>query len=231
MEKLVMMTNSPRTYIPAAGHDWFLPLYDLLTKLAGADQARRALLAQAELRPLQRVLDVGCGTGTLITLLKHLNPEIDVTGLDPDPKALARARRKAERAGVSVQLDQGSSDALGYASASFDHVFSSFMLHHLKNEQQEKTLREIRRVLKPGGALHLLDFGGPEDVAARSLSRALHSHPRLKHNSASRILALMTEAGFVGVKNVGQRVVLFGLARVTYYQASVPSVAVKAKTG
>jgi ubiquinone/menaquinone biosynthesis C-methylase UbiE len=223
MKDLVMMTKSPSTYIPAAGHEWFLPLYDVMTKLAGADKARRALPDQAELRPLQRVLDVGCGTGTLITLLKHLYPEIDVVGLDPDPKALGRARRKAERAGVSVQLKQGFYDALEYPADSFDHVFSSFMFHHLENGQKEEMLREIRRVLKPGGYLHLLDFGGPESAVDRSSSRWLHSHSRLKDNSASRILTLMTEAGFVDVKNVGQRVVLFGLARVAYYQASVPS--------
>jgi ubiquinone/menaquinone biosynthesis C-methylase UbiE len=105
------MTKSRRTYIPAAGHDWFLPLYDLMTKLMGADQARRALLDQAELWPVHRVLDIGCGTGSLAVLLKRLYPEVDVVGIDPDPKALARARQKAERAAVSLRFDQGFSDA------------------------------------------------------------------------------------------------------------------------
>src|SRR5215216_5176906 len=120
-----------RTYLPAAGRDVFLPLYDPFTKLVGFDGIRRALLQQAALRPDFRVLDVGCGTGTLAVLIKRLNPSIDVVALDPDPKALVRGRRKAERAGVSVRFDRGFSDALGYPDAGFDRVFSSMMIHHL----------------------------------------------------------------------------------------------------
>jgi ubiquinone/menaquinone biosynthesis C-methylase UbiE len=186
-ESMMMMTESQRTYIPAAGYDWSLPLYDIITKLMGADQARAGLLNQAELRSGQRVLDVGCGTGSLAIFLKHTYPEIEIIGLDPDPKALARAKRKAQRAAVSLQFDQGFSDALAYPAESFDHVFSSYMFHHLENDQKEETLREIRRVLKPGGYLHLLDFGGPDSAADSPLQRWLHSQHRLKENSESRI--------------------------------------------
>ena len=111
------MMGSSRTYLPAAGHDWSLPLYDPIVKLLGGDAARKALLEQAALRPGQRVLDVGCGTGTLATLIKQLYPDVEVVGLDPDPKALARARRKAARAGVSIQFDQGFGDELPYPEA------------------------------------------------------------------------------------------------------------------
>src|SRR5215831_8205238 len=106
------MSQSSRTYLPAAGHDWFLPLYDPIVKLVGGDAARRVLIEQARLGKGQRVLEVGCGTGTLTTMIKRLRPDVEVVGLDPDPKALARARRKAERSGVSIQFDQGFGDQL-----------------------------------------------------------------------------------------------------------------------
>src|SRR6266567_5999576 len=93
--------QSNKTYIPAAGSDWFLPLYDPMTKLLGLEKARRVLLDQAALRPLDRVLEIGCGTGSFSLLIKRYHPDVEVVGLDPDPKALERARRKAERAGVS----------------------------------------------------------------------------------------------------------------------------------
>jgi len=210
-----------RTFLPAAGRDVFLPLYDPFTTLVGFDGVRRALLDQAALQPHFRVLDIGCGTGTLAVLVKRLYPAIDVVGLDPDPKALARARRKAERADVSVRFDRGFSDALGYPDAVFDRVFSSMMFHHLENGDKEPTLREIRRVLKPGGRLQLLDFEGPDSHAHGFLGRMIHSHARLRENSPERVLDLMVWAGFDTPKKVGDHSTLFG--RVGFYQAAAPA--------
>jgi ubiquinone/menaquinone biosynthesis C-methylase UbiE len=164
--------------------------------------------------------DIGCGTGTLAVRIKKLCPDVAVVGLDPDPKALRRARRKAQRAGTSVQYDQGFSDELPYPAASFDRVFSSFMFHHLPLDQREKTLREVRRVLAPGGSLHLLDFDRPEQSPERSLTTRIHSSKHLKDNSESQILTLMHQAGFVGAKKVMARTMLFGLLRIGYYEAS-----------
>jgi methylase of polypeptide subunit release factors len=99
--------DSRKTYLPAAGRDWLLPLYDPLVKLLGGDTARKILLDQANVRSGHRVLDIGCGTGTFAKLIKGLHPGVDIVGLDPDPKALARAKRKVERSAVSIRFDQG----------------------------------------------------------------------------------------------------------------------------
>lgn len=216
--KELVMTQSRRTYLPAAGRDRFLPLYDLMTRLMGADQARKALLDRAQIRSGHRVLDVGCGTGSLLIQLKRLYPETEVVGLDPDPKALARAGRKAAHAAVSIQLDQGFGDELPYPEASFDRVLSSLMFHHLPTDEKGKTVRAVRRVLKPGGEFHMLDFEGPENGAPGFLGRLIHSSDRLKDNSESRVLSLMTEAGFANPKKVGRRAMLFG--HIAYYRAT-----------
>lgn len=216
------MKEIQKTYLPAAGHDWMLPLYDPLVKLLGGDRARRALLDQALIRPGHRVLDIGCGTGTLVVLLKRLCPDVEVIGLDPDPKALARARRKAERASVSVQLNQGFSGALPYGDASVDRVFSSFMFHHLEPAEKAAMLREVRRVLRPGGDFDLLDFGGPESSEHGFLASVIHSSHHLRDNSEERIISLMSQAGFTNPKKVGEGTMLFGRVRTNYYQASVP---------
>jgi ubiquinone/menaquinone biosynthesis C-methylase UbiE len=215
------MDESRRIYIPAAGYDWALPLYDPIVKLLGGDRARKALLDQADIQTGHRVLDIGCGTGALVTIIKRLHPDVDVVGLDPDPKALTRARRRAERAAVTIQLDQGFSDELPYSDASFDRVFSSFMLHHLQAGEKEKTLREVRRVLKPGGSLHLLDFGGPESGQNGFLACLFHSSHSLKDNFDSRIIALMSQAGLANPKLVRRRAMLFG--KIAYYPASAVS--------
>ena len=130
--------DSGKTYLPAAGHDWLLPLYDPFVKLVGGEAARRTLLDQATIQPSFRILDIGCGTGTLALLIKKLHLAVDVVGLDPDPKALARAKRKAERAGISMRLDQGFADELPYKNASFDRVFSTFMFHHVPMDKKQK---------------------------------------------------------------------------------------------
>jgi len=144
----------------------FLPLYDPLVSLMGAARAREELIKQANIKPNQRVLDLGCGTGTLVVLLKRKYATAEIVGIDPDPKALRRAEKKVRRAGVAVQLDEGFSDELPYDEGTFDRVLSSFMLHHLEEHEREKTLREVLRVLKPAGTFHLLDFAGGEDRAS-----------------------------------------------------------------
>ena len=205
-----------RHFLPAAGHDLFLPLYDPLNRLLGSDRARQALINQSDLEPGQKVLDVGCGTGTLLLQIRRAFPSIELTGLDPDPKALARARRKAERARATVRLDEGYADTLPYPDGAFDRAFSSLMLHHLEAGDREKMLREVRRVLAPGGSFHLMDFSGPE-ASDGFLARLLHRHARLKDNSTSRILEAMRAAGFRDPEKVAERKLL--LSRIVYYRA------------
>jgi len=216
------MEETQRIYLPAAGHDWLLPLYDPLVKLLGSDSAHRQLLDQASIRPGHRVLEIGCGTGNLVILVKRRHPEAEVVGLDPDPKAHTRGRRKAERDALSIQFDRGFSDALPYPAGSFDRVLSAFMFHHLLNsEEKTKTLLEARRVLVPGGSLHLLDFGGTTGRSQGYLERFLHRTERLQDNAGERVVSLMREAGFEDPAEVAHRVMtIFG--RVTYYRASLP---------
>src|SRR5215471_18502490 len=212
-----MQPESRRTYLPAAGYDWTLPFYDPIVKLLGGEEARRVLIDQAALQPGHRVLDIGCGTGTMAILIKRLHPDVEIIGIDPDPKALARARRKAVRAGVSIRFDEGFGDELPYPEASFDRVISSFMFHHLPAEEKVKTLRAIHGVLKPGGRLHMADFVRPESGSHGFLARWFHSSERMKDNSASRVLDLMAQAGFADPRKVGERSLFSG--QIAYFQA------------
>jgi ubiquinone/menaquinone biosynthesis C-methylase UbiE len=219
MNRSQSVPTTARAYLPAAGRDVFLPFYDLVTGLLGADCARAVLLEYAPLHDGDTVLDVGCGTGTLAVLIKQRHPGVEVTGLDPDPKALGRAQRKAERARVRVRFEQGFADGLKHSATSFDLVVSSFMFHHLEPDQKAGTLREIRRVLKPGGRLLLVDFDVTEAGAHHGFQRMFHSHARLSDNSEDRILELMKAAGFQEAARVGARSLIFGLARAGYYRA------------
>jgi ubiquinone/menaquinone biosynthesis C-methylase UbiE len=214
------MTETQRSYLPAAGRDWALPLYDPFVKLLGGDSARKALIDQAGLSSGVCILDVGCGTGTMVVLIKRLHPGVSVVGLDPDPKALARAKHKAEHERLSIQFDRGFSDTLPYADRSFDRVFSSLMYHHLSSEEKSKTLAEVRRVLRPGGSFHLLDFEGPDEHKHGILDHLFHAHERLRENSQARVLSLLQQCGFANAQKIDHRRLLFG--PIAYYRAIAP---------
>lgn len=214
------MSHAQQAYLPAAGRDFLLPLYDPLVKLLGADRARKKLFDQAGVQPQHRVLDIGCGTGTFAVALKRWLPNADIVGLDPDPKALARSHRKADRAGVSIRFDQGFANALPYPDASFDRVFSSLMFHHLPHDAKLPTLHEVRRVLKPGGSLHLLDFEQEGAHSHNPLARWLHSSKRLQDNRSEQILNWMREAGLVESEVVDSDQPIYG--RIVYIVARAP---------
>jgi len=209
-----------RTYLPAAGRDWALPLYDCMVTLVGGNPTRELLIDQADIRPPQRVLEVGSGTGSVAIRVKQRHPDTDVVGLDPDPRALARARRKAHRARAAVRFDIGFGGSLPYADASFDRVLSSFMYHHLPEEERAGMLREARRVLRPGGSFHMLDFGGPDTVSHGVLSRRLHSNQHFRSNRVDQILASMESAGFADAQRVSSGTMLFGQLGVNYFRGA-----------
>lgn len=215
------MADAHRHYIPAAGKHWRLPFYDLLTRLLGADAARVPLAEQAALRPGDRALEIGCGTGGLLLLLKRMQPGAEVVGLDPDPAALALARRKAGRAGVSLRLDEGFADALPYPDGAFDRVLSCFMFHHLSREVKGAALREARRVLEPGGRFHMVDFAGPRGADRGFLARRIHANTHLKDNDEDRVLAFLHDAGLENPAVLARRRSHGG--SVAYYQASAPT--------
>lgn len=216
-------TNIPehgKPYLPGMGRDWLMPLYDPLTRALGLTAAHRRLVEHADLRPGQRVLEIGCGTGNLALLVKRLCPDVDVVGLDPDSKALARARRKATRRTLAVQLDRGFAEELPYRDATFDRVLSAFMFHHLNAADRRQALREVRRTLRPGGSLLLLDFGGTKDASDGLVARLSHRSKHLQDNFGDRIPTLMREAGLADPIETGHRVTRLG--RQTVWSAKRP---------
>lgn len=215
------MHATKKTYVSAAGRDWLLPFYDPFSKLLGMEASHRKLISQAAISSGHQVLEIGCGTGNLAIIANMLHPATQVLGIDPDPKALSRARRKAQRRGAPVQFDLGFSEELPYPDVSFDRVLSAFMLHHVKPDAKLPSLREALRVLKPGGSLHLADFDGVERSLGgfhRFLASIFHS----RHGSSDQhlVLGLMQDAGFADCQEVAHQTTILG--RIVYYKAVRP---------
>lgn len=214
------MSVHSHDYIPAAGHDRFLRFYDPLTKLLGAERVRARLLDAANVQPGERVLDLGCGTGALSLALKQRRPDAEVSGLDPDPKALALARRKSQAAGVEIAWREGYAGRAPFPAHGFDHVVSSLMIHHLRSDQKREAFRDVLRLLRPGGVFHLLDFGPPKSALERALTAAFLHGDRLRDNLQGRLPEWLREAGFEDVREVETHRTLFG--RVSLYSARAP---------
>jgi ubiquinone/menaquinone biosynthesis C-methylase UbiE len=195
------MTQQEPKYIPALSFKVLTPFYDTFFKLTMQEERfKRRLIELAQIRPGYRVLDLGCGTGTLTVMVKQAHPNSEVTGLDGDPQILTIARRKAAQAGLPITFDEGMAYQLPYPDASFDRVLSSMVFHHLTTQDKERTLAEIHRVLKPDGELHLADFGVPHSLYARIVSSIMRRFERVDDNLNGSIPDMFVRAKFAVVK-------------------------------
>ena len=205
------MTHRHAGYIPAAGHDFLLPFYDPMLRLLLRERAlRNRFLDLAAIESGQRVLDIGCGTGSQLLLLKQRYPDVEAVGIDGDPKALARAVAKAAKQRAAIRFEEALAMRLPFGDAHFDRVLSSLMLHHLTRDEKLATLREVRRVLRPGASFHLVDFAAPRTAIARIATHLFHHDERMGDNLDGQIPALLREAGFARVEERGHHDSLAG---------------------
>jgi ubiquinone/menaquinone biosynthesis C-methylase UbiE len=165
-----------------------------------------AALGKLSPRPGERVLDVGCGTGTLaIAAKRRVGPAGIVHGIDASPEMIARARRKTTKAGLDVIFETGVVEALSFTDASFDLVLSTLMLHHLPRPARQQGAVEMRRVLRPGGRVLAVDFGMP-GTKRHGLIGHLHRHGHVPLTDAVRHLEdagmRPVESGAIGTSSL-----------------------------
>lgn len=197
MLKRVSETSEQR-YVPAAGRAAFTRLYDPVVAVTMRERRFRALLLQQVLvdRP-QRIVDVGCGTGTFAIALADAPGARQVTGVDGDPEVLAAAGSKPGAG--SVAWRGALADALPLPDGAVDAVTMSLLLHHLNPAGKQRVLHEAVRVLRPGGVLHVADWGKPTDPLMRAAFfglQLLDGFDNTRDHAAGRLHGLIEEAGF-----------------------------------
>lgn len=219
-----MKKLSEDKFVPALGYHWLTPYYDAVVGVTTREKSfKHALIKQAQFEDGQRVLDLASGTGTLTIWIKQCQPQVEVTGVDADPAIICLASSKAKKAGVSVQFDKAMSFDLPYPTAHFDRVVSSLFFHHLSWENKEKTAKELLRVLKPGGELHIADWGPASNFTMRGLFlfvQVLDGFKSTQDNVAGRLLQLFKQTGFADVKQRQTFSTVFGT--MALYSAMKP---------
>jgi ubiquinone/menaquinone biosynthesis C-methylase UbiE len=206
------------------GH--YAPIYDLLNKflfsllLTKERTVREMTLDLAEVRAGERVLEVGCGTGSLtLAACRRVGASGEVYGIDPAPEMIAAARRKLERARAQADLQVGRIDEIPFPDDRFDVVLASFMIFHIAEDTRRRGLPEMRRVLKPDGRLLILDFEPPKRGYLRIVAKVVLGHllggEEMLRHSVHELRALMEETGFKGVDTGGTRFNVLAFARGT----------------
>jgi ubiquinone/menaquinone biosynthesis C-methylase UbiE len=172
-------------------------LYDLGDRFFGFGRGRHKLtLDLAAIAPGERVLDVGCGPGTLALAAKErTGSQGEVCGIDAGAEMIQLAREKARKAGVDVRFEVGLIEKIPFPDAYFDVVLSTLMLHHLPDDLKRRGFREIARVIKPGGRLLAVDLSptGPFSIMRLHMRAVGHGLPK---SYIDDLAAILRESGF-----------------------------------
>ncbi len=188
------------------------PLYEALF----GPLIRRTHPAVVELagpRPGERVLDVGCGPGSLtVALRRSVGPAGSAHGIDASPEMIEAARRNASRAGVEVGFQVGVAEALPFSDGTFDLVVSQLAIHHLPDDLRPAAFGDMRRVLKPGGRCLIIDFEPPKSGVGHLVARMVLG-PEMMRIDVADYRALLESAGFKNVETGRTRYRLLSFVR------------------
>jgi SAM-dependent methyltransferase len=197
-------------YVPALGFNVLTPLFDQVLGVFGFGRRQREqVVALLDLTPADRLLDVGCGTGTQLIAAKQRCPGVAAAGVDVDGTILRIARDKVDRAGIHVGLVQASADALPFAAGAETAVVSTLIFHHLPTDVKRGALAEVHRVLAPQGRFLLVDFGETKGRWMRLFARVvrilrLPEAATMQDSLLGQLPDFMGEAGF-DVRPVARR--------------------------
>jgi len=201
-------------FIPALRFHWLTNAYDKLINLTFPEkQIKNDVIAQANIRKDENVLDFGVGTATLSIMAFQNQPSANYYGVDIDEHILKIAANKVAAAKANITLQQYNGVTLPYSFNQFDTIISSLVFHHLPTETKRIVLAELNRVLKPGGSLVIADFGKAQTTYAKIITplfRRFDGMENTRINEEGLLPAFIEHAGFRPVKVIRNYNTAFG---------------------
>ena len=214
-----------KEFTPALGHRFLTPVYDLAVGLLTREQLwRTELLEIIDPKPGDRILDVGCGTGSLVAQLSCIEPEAEIVALDPDPDVLEIARRKAEKSGANVRWENGFLDRkMAQKIGHFSKVVSSLVLHQTAVDEKRSILSAMHSVLAQEGQLYIADYGLQRTRLMRMLFRVtvqlVDGVRDTQPNADGCLPGVIEAAGFFRVEETN--VISTATGSISLYRASM----------
>lgn len=189
-----------RQYIPPLRFHALTPAYDALVRWTCAEvRFRESLTSALATRPFSSVVDIGCGTGSLLTMLCQRFPDAEIVGIDADEAALRVAQKKLSAKGYDASLRMADGRDLPFPDGSVEAFTSSLFFHHLEDDSKVEVLREVRRCLSPGGTLVVADWDRAGSIfrrAAFHAVRGLDGFDVTRLHAEGRFPELIARSGF-----------------------------------
>ena len=217
-----------KNFTPALGYSFLTPLYDVAIAAMTREQVWRSrLIVRLDPAPYDRILDVGCGTGSLVSQIKRSALLAEVIGIDPDGEVLAVARNKIAQGHLEIELIESFLDACAVDQIGpVNKVVSSLVLHQTPLSEKQNILTHMFQVLKPGGEAVIADYGLQRTRLMRALFRAtvqqIDGVSDTQPNADGVLPSLMEEAGFSFVEETGVISTITG--SISIYAGRKPSV-------
>lgn len=190
--------NTDPTYTPALRWDFLTPLYDPLLMISGLGRSFKEQITHAiePVKPNSLVLDIGCGTGTQVSILAERHTLARIVGIDPDQSLITRLTQENKQPTVTYRA--AFADRLPFEDNSVDAALSTLTFHHLERAQKIAAFREAHRVLKPGSVFALTDWGvSPVPFHAFILVLVLERWSCIIDHERGRIPQFARDAGFI----------------------------------
>lgn len=174
----------------------FYDLFAPVVTLGRAGRIRQAILTRAALAPGERVLDVGCGTGTLaIEIRKRVGSEGVVHGIDASPEMVTLAKEKARTRQLQIDFQVAAAQQLPFEDGAFDAVLCTMLMHHLPRDQRADAIAEMFRVLAPGGRVLIVDLSREGGLLAR-MNPIVLLHGSRSLETIGEVASLVRTCGF-----------------------------------